>query len=52
MPVMQCTIDGKPGYKWGPQGKCYPYKKGDANSRAKAKAKAVKQGIAIGEIEV
>lgn len=23
MPIKKCTIDGKSGYKWGDQGKCY-----------------------------
>ncbi len=39
MPVMRCTIDGKPGYKWGESGTCYPGEDG--------KEKAIKQGQAI-----
>ena len=23
MPIQKCTSDGKPGYKWGEEGKCY-----------------------------
>jgi hypothetical protein len=40
---------GKPGYKWGSQGKCYTYIPGDETSRKKAKQKAYIQGAAIGE---
>jgi len=47
MPVMRCWEGGKPGYKWGKQGKCYTYKLGDKVSRQKAKNKAKKQGKAI-----
>ena len=36
MPVQRCTVDGKPGWKWGSQGKCYVNK-----------AKALAQGRAI-----
>ena len=49
MPVQRCQLDGKPGYKWGKQGKCYTYTAGDAASRGRAKQKATKQGLAIGE---
>lgn len=47
MPVRSCTINGKPGYKWGSQGKCYPYNAANTQSRNRAKAKAAKQGRAI-----
>ena len=36
-----------PYYRWGKKGKKYYYKAGDAKSRAKAKAAAIKQGKAI-----
>lgn len=39
MPLKQCQIDGKRGWKWGDEGKCY--------TGPEAKSKAVKQGIAI-----
>ena len=39
MPVMKCTINGKPGYKWGQSGICY--------TGEDAKAKAAMQGRAI-----
>jgi hypothetical protein len=39
MPVKQCTIDGKSGYKYGDNGKCYT---GDG-----AREKAEEQGRAI-----
>ena len=39
MPVKKCQKDGKNGYKWGDQGKCY--------TGPGAKKKAIKQGMAI-----
>lgn len=50
MPVKSCKIDGKSGYKWGDQGKCYPYEEGNEGQRRKAKKKALMQGIATGEL--
>jgi len=47
MPIKRSTKNGKPCYKWGDAGKCYPYTAGDASSRARAKNKAKKQGRAI-----
>lgn len=49
MPVKNCKIDGKSGYKWGNQGKCYPYTPNNETSRNNAKKKAIAQGIAIGD---
>jgi len=39
MPVERCTVDGKSGWRWGKQGKCY--------TGPGAKTKAAKQGAAI-----
>lgn len=39
MPVKKCQINGKQGYKWGDEGKCY--------TGPDAKKKAIAQGIAI-----
>jgi len=47
MPIMHCTVDGKPGYKYGSSGHCYTYTKGDKSSQSKARAKAAAQGRAI-----
>lgn len=47
MPVQRCQRDGKPGYRWGEEGKCYTYDPGDAESRAAAKRRARRQGQAI-----
>ena len=48
MPVMRCTENGKPGYKWGKEGNaCFTYTGGDASSRERAKKKAEEQGRAI-----
>jgi hypothetical protein len=47
MPARKCTKNGKPGYKWGKEGACYPYTPGDKASRDAAYSKAVKQGQAI-----
>ena len=40
MPLKQCTVDGKDGWKWGDAGHCYP---GDEGKKA-----AIKQGLAEG----
>lgn len=50
MPVKECNVNSKPGYKWGDAGKCYPYEPGNESSRKAAKSKALKQGLAIGDI--
>ncbi len=47
MPLMKCTENGKPGYKWGESGKCYTYTPGNEISRNNAKEKALKQARAI-----
>ena len=39
MPLKKCSKDGKSGYKWGDQGKCY--------TGPGARKKALKQGRAI-----
>ncbi len=44
MPLKKCTIDGKQGWKWGDEGKCY--------TGPDAKEKAIKQGRAIGDYEL
>lgn len=41
MPVKECQIGDKSGYKWGDEGKCY--------TGPNAKEDAIKQGVAIGE---
>jgi len=48
MPVTRCRLGGKPGYKFGSQGKCYTYTAGNAEERTAAKAAAERQGAAIG----
>ena len=44
MPIKECTINGKNGYKWGDQGKCY--------IGYNAKDKALAQGLAIDDIKM
>jgi len=51
VPVLRCEIDGKPGFKWGQQGKCYTYTSGDTSGSKRARQKAILQGIAIGDYE-
>ena len=51
MPIRQCRIDNKPGYKWGQEGKCYDYNPSDESSKYQAKRSAIQQGIAIGDFE-
>ena len=52
MPVKDCQIDNKPGYKWGNEGKCYPFNPESETSKKEAKKKATAQGIAIGDIKL
>jgi len=41
MPLQRCVTEkGKPGWKWGESGKCYPGKSGKA--RAKVQMRAIK----------
>lgn len=47
MPVQNCSLEGKPGFKWGQEGTCYIYEPGDAKGRAEAKERASLQGRAI-----
>jgi hypothetical protein len=47
MPLMECELDGKPGFKYGSSGTCYTYPKGDAGAKKRAKKRAIKQAIAI-----
>jgi hypothetical protein len=47
MPVEGCKSEGKPGYRWGKEGKCYTYESGDESGRRKAKQRAIIQGEAI-----
>jgi len=46
MPLKQCSINGKPGWKWGDAGKCYPYDPDSEASQKAARKKASKQGQA------
>ena len=47
MPVQRCTLNGKPGFRWGKSGKCYTYDPGSETSKNRAKKKAILQGAAI-----
>lgn len=49
MPVQACSLDGKPGFRWGTSGKVYQYTPGDEAGAAEAKRKAYVQGYAIGK---
>lgn len=46
MPVYSCYENGRPGYRWGENGKCYTYQPGDERSRRRAKQRAEAQGRA------
>jgi hypothetical protein len=52
MPVKECELEGKPGYKWGDEGKCYTYSPDNEGQKRNSKKKAITQGIAIGDIKV
>lgn len=47
MSLKRCQSNGKTGYRWGNEGKCYTYTTGDKDSREEAKRKAESQGRAI-----
>jgi hypothetical protein len=47
MPVHKTTSNGKPAFQWGASGKKYPYTPGNKVSAAKAKKKAIDQGLAV-----
>lgn len=47
MPIKTCQSDGKPGYKYGDEGKCYTYDPNNEESKKSAEEKAKKQGRAI-----
>lgn len=47
MPVQACQVDGRPGLRWGTRGKCYGYDPDDPESKARARAKALRQARAI-----
>lgn len=40
MPFMHCTVNGKPGIKWGKHGKCYTGP--NAKEKATEQMKAIK----------
>jgi len=46
MPVESCSFEGKPGFRWGNQGKCYTYTAGSESSMENARRSAQKQGLA------
>jgi hypothetical protein len=47
MPIKECSLEGKPGYKWGEEGHCYVYDPNSESSKRKAKKDAAAQGVAI-----
>lgn len=47
MPVRACQRDGKPGYQWGDEGKCFTYTPGDDASRERARQQCLRQARAI-----
>jgi len=47
MPIESCSLDGKSGFRYGKEGKCYTYTSGDESSKQEARKKANAQGIAM-----
>lgn len=47
MPVQACSLNGKPGFKYGKGGKCYTYTAGNTQSQVTARNRAERQGRAI-----
>jgi len=52
MPIKDCQENGKQGFKWGDQGKCYTYTPNNEGSKRNAKKKAISQAIAIGDMKL
>lgn len=52
MPIQSCSLDNKPGFKWGQQGKCYTYDPKSETSKSNAHDKARAQGAAIGDYKM
>lgn len=50
MPIKECQIDGKSGYKWGDEGKCYIHENTPV-SKKRSRKKALEQGLAIGDLK-
>jgi hypothetical protein len=49
MPIKECQLEGKNGYKWGDAGKCYIHND-TPGSKKQARKKALEQALAIGEL--
>jgi hypothetical protein len=49
MPIKSCELNGKPGYQYGSEGKCYTYDPDNETSRKNAKKQAILQGVAISQ---
>ena len=47
MPVQECQEEGRPGYRWGQEGKCYTFDPSSDESRERARSQAEEQGRAI-----
>lgn len=47
MPLQRCETDGRPGFRWGQAGRCYTFRRGNAEARTRARGKALRQGRAI-----
>lgn len=50
MPIKECQLEGKNGYKWGDAGKCYIHND-TAGSKKQTRKKALEQGLATGDIK-
>jgi hypothetical protein len=51
MPIKECQVEGKNGYKWGNEGKCYTYEKDSDESQKTARKKAMRQGVVVMQSE-
>lgn len=47
MPVTRCSVNGRPGLKWGDSGKCYTYDPKVKGSKGRAYRKVMAQKSAI-----
>ncbi len=47
MPVFRCQKNMLPGFKFGKEGKCFTFRRGNEQARRRARERAARQGRAI-----
>lgn len=49
MPIQECTVDEKPGVRWGDSGTCFTYDPSDPAGKGSARIRAEAEGWALYE---